>query len=91
MTSNSLTENEEHDIPSQILKTIFYCDPQLFLNPNMCGFQYICWVLWSPLPNSSGQLAELIVCIIPPRRYFQVHFCEWKVLCFYQNFTEVSS
>ena len=23
MTSNSLTENEEHDIPSQILKTIF--------------------------------------------------------------------
>ena len=23
MTSNSLTENEEHDIPAQILKTIF--------------------------------------------------------------------
>ena len=23
MTSNSLTENEEHDIPSQILKAIF--------------------------------------------------------------------
>ena len=23
MTSNSLTENEEHDIPSQIVKTIF--------------------------------------------------------------------
>ena len=23
MTPNSLTENEEHDIPSQILKTIF--------------------------------------------------------------------
>ena len=23
MTSNSLTENEEHDIPSYILKTIF--------------------------------------------------------------------
>ena len=23
MTSNSLTDNEEHDIPSQILKTIF--------------------------------------------------------------------
>ena len=23
MTSNSLTENEEHDIPSHILKTIF--------------------------------------------------------------------
>ena len=23
MTSNSLTENEEHDIPAQILQTIF--------------------------------------------------------------------
>ena len=21
--------------------------PQLFLDPNMCGFQYICRVLWS--------------------------------------------
>ena len=38
MASNSLTENEEHDIPSQILKTIFYCMPQLFLDPHMCGF-----------------------------------------------------
>ena len=26
MTSNSLTENEEHGIPSQILKTIFGLD-----------------------------------------------------------------
>ena len=33
----SLTENEEHDIPSQILKTILDCMPQLFLDPNMCG------------------------------------------------------
>ena len=54
MTSNSLTENEEHDIPPQILKD---CMPQLFLDPNMCGFQYICT---PPPPNSSGQLAELI-------------------------------
>ena len=38
MTSNSLTENEEHDIPSQISKTIFDCMPQLFLDTNMCGF-----------------------------------------------------
>ena len=30
MTSNSLTENKEHDIPSQILK--------LILDPNMCDF-----------------------------------------------------
>ena len=31
MRSNSLTENEEHDIPSQILKTIFvgFSDPKL--------------------------------------------------------------
>ena len=37
MTSNSLTENEEHDITSQILKTIFAC-LSYFLDPNMCGF-----------------------------------------------------
>ena len=35
-TSTSLTQNEEHDIPSQVLKTIFDCMPQLFLDPNMC-------------------------------------------------------
>ena len=39
MTSNSLTENEVRDIPSQILKTIFGdCMSQLFLDTNMCGF-----------------------------------------------------
>ena len=48
MTSNSLTENEEHDIPSQIVKTIFGLHASDFLDPNMCGFQYICRVLWSP-------------------------------------------
>ena len=54
MTSNSLTENEEHDIPSQILKTIFGLHASvifasvIFLDPNMCGFQYIYMVLWSP-------------------------------------------
>ena len=48
MTSNSLTENEKHDIPSQIVMTILlYCMPQLFLDPNMCGFQHICMVLLS--------------------------------------------
>ena len=45
MTSNSLTENEEHDIPSQILKTIFGLHD--FLDPNLCGLQNICRVLWS--------------------------------------------
>ena len=48
MTSNSLTENEEHDIPSQILKTIFGLHDSFILEPNMCGFQYICRILWPP-------------------------------------------
>ena len=34
MTYNSLLENEEHDIPSQILTIL----PQLFLDP-----QYVCF------------------------------------------------
>ena len=49
MTSDSLTENEEHDIPSQIWKPFFGLD--------MC---------YPMIPNYSGQLAELIVYIIPP-------------------------
>ena len=48
MTFNSLTENEEHGIPSQILKTIFGLHASVILDPNVCGFQYIWWVLWSP-------------------------------------------
>ena len=48
MTSNSLTENKEQDIPSQILKTIFGLHASvIFLDPNMCGYQHICRVLWS--------------------------------------------
>ena len=38
MTSNALTENEEHDFPSQILKTIFGLQACYSLDPNMCGF-----------------------------------------------------
>ena len=39
MTSNSLTEYEEHDIPSQSLMTIFGLHASvIFLDPNMCGF-----------------------------------------------------
>ena len=34
MTSNSFTENEEHDIPSQILKTIFGL--QFFFQTPIC-------------------------------------------------------
>ena len=35
----------------------------IFLDPNMCGFWYICML--SSSPNCSGQLAELVVNIIP--------------------------
>ena len=39
MTFNTLTENKEHDIPSQILKTVFVLRASvIFLNPNMCDF-----------------------------------------------------
>ena len=41
MTSNSLTDNEEHDIPSQIMKTSFGLHASVILkkiNPNMCDF-----------------------------------------------------
>ena len=48
MTSNSLTESEGHGIPSQTLKTILDWMPQLFLDPNTCGFQYIWRVPWFP-------------------------------------------
>ena len=67
MTSNSLTGNEEHDIPSQILQTIFNCMPQLFLYPNMSISSTFVGYFDPPLIlNSSGQLRELIVYIIPP-------------------------
>ena len=66
MTSNSLTENEEQDIPSHILKTIFWIACLSYsLDQNMCGFQFIWRVLWSHIP--SGQLAELIVYITSTR------------------------
>ena len=38
MTSNSLTDNEEHDITSQILKTIFGLHAWVILDSNMCDF-----------------------------------------------------
>ena len=48
MTSNSLAENEEHDIPSQILKTIFGLHATvIFLDSNMWGFKHICRYFWS--------------------------------------------
>ena len=50
MTYNSLTENEEHNILLQILKTIFALHASVILDPNMCGFQYICRVIWFQTP-----------------------------------------
>ena len=60
MTSNSVTEDEEHDIPSQNLKTIFLdCMSQLFFRPKYVWFPVH---LKGPMiPDPSGQLAELIV------------------------------
>ena len=68
MTSNSLTENEEHGIPSHILKTIFGLHASVIFKTPIrvvsCTFEGSS----DPtlLRNSSGQLAELIVYIIPP-------------------------
>ena len=66
MTSNSLTENEVHDIPSHILKAIFGLHASVILDQNMCDFQYICRVLWSQILVVNW-LAELIVYITPTR------------------------
>ena len=64
MTSNCLTKNEEHDILSQILKTILDCMFQLlFLRPHYVWFSSRLYI--DMIPNSSGQFAELIVYIIP--------------------------
>ena len=38
MTPNSLTENEEHDIPSQILKTIFGLHASVIFRPQYVWF-----------------------------------------------------
>ena len=68
MTFNSLTENEEHSIPSQILKTIFGLRASVIFYTPICVVS--CTFEGSSDPplvrNSSGQLAELIVYIIPP-------------------------
>ena len=64
MTSNSLTKNEEHYIPSQILKPIFGLRASIIYKPQFVWFPIH---LYGPkIPNSSRQLAELIVSIIPP-------------------------
>ena len=64
VTSNSWTQNEEHDIPAQILKTILDRMPQLvFFRPQYVWFPSHLYI--DVIPNSSGQSTELIVYIIP--------------------------
>ena len=68
MASNSLTENEEHDILSQILKTIFGLHASvIFLHP-LCVVSNTFVGSSDPslILDSSGQLTELIVYINPP-------------------------
>ena len=50
-------------LPHQIWRPFLDCMHQLFLDNHMCGFWYICILIWSL--NSTVQLAELIVYIIP--------------------------
>ena len=38
---------EEHDIPSQILKTNWDCMSESFLDHKMGGFWHICMLAWS--------------------------------------------
>ena len=47
MTSIPITQNKEHDIPSQILKTTLDYMRHSFLDPNVCGFWYISMLAWS--------------------------------------------
>ena len=65
MTSNSLTENEGHDIPSHILKTIFGMRASVIFRPKGVWIQVH---LYGPvIPDPSGRLAELIVYITSTR------------------------
>ena len=64
MAPNSLTENEEHNIPSQILKTIFGLHTSAIFTSQYAWF--LTHLQGPVIPNYSGQLAELIVYVIPP-------------------------
>ena len=61
MTSYSFTENEEHSIPSHILKTSFGLHVSVIFIPKYVWFPVH---LQGPvIPDPSGQLAELNVYI----------------------------
>ena len=60
MTSNSLTENEEHDIPSQILKTIFglhasviFLDPIVMIHKSRSACGDLIGQRWSTISAST--------------------------------------
>ena len=66
MTSKSLTKNEANDIPSQIKSvkaTDFGLHTSAIFKPQYMWFLVHLYV--GLIPNSGGQLAELIVHIIP--------------------------
>ena len=65
MTSNSITENEEKDIPSHILKTIFGSHASVIFRPKYVWFP--AHLKGPMIPDHSGQLAELIVEITSTR------------------------
>ena len=65
MTSNSLTENEEQDIPSHNLKTIFGLHASVIFRPKYVWFPI--HLKGRMIPDPSGQLAELIVYITSTR------------------------
>ena len=58
MTFNSLTENEERDIPSHILKTIFGLHASVIFRPKYVWFPV--HLKDAVIPDPSGQLTELI-------------------------------
>ena len=74
MTSNSLTYNEEHHIPSQILDRFGLRASVIFVDSNLCGFLFICTLAssqtlvvhwYTDLYQIGLWLVELIVHIIP--------------------------
>ena len=82
MTSNSLTENEERDIPSHIWKPFLDCMPQLFFRPKYVWFPVH---LKGPMiPDPSGQLAELdriMAELITSTRDLYSHLILFNVTC----------
>ena len=65
MTFNSSTANEKHGIPSQILKSIFGLRASVIFKMCMVSGTFVGSSDPPLIPNCSGQLAELVVYIIP--------------------------